>query len=261
MCGTVVVGIERTHGGPNLGNAESNVLPWKACALGNTRCQNRVLSCFHAVRRVGSRTKAIVKGTLAARRGRKVTALERQRSRGLGHRRDVVDRVGANGADRRYLVGRAAAWTCFGRHIRHASRTAHASSDPRIPAGGDMPKRPLMTMLSTAAMTVLAAMSIPVTSVVAAPAARRGESRGEKQVHQQHLHRTACRKAGDGLCGRHQGTSGHQAAQGSEDRPQQPGGRQLSELPRITAGSGSRQRRRGQEELPRLWLRVQRLRR
>jgi len=34
-----------------------------------------------------------------------------------------------------------------------------------------MPKKPLLTMLSTAAITALAAMSLPVTTVVAAPAA------------------------------------------------------------------------------------------
>ena len=34
-----------------------------------------------------------------------------------------------------------------------------------------MPKKPILTLLSTAAMTALAAMSVPVTTVVAAPAA------------------------------------------------------------------------------------------
>ncbi len=52
---------------------------------------------------------------------------------------------------------------------------------------------------------------------------------------------------------------GDQAAQGPEDRPVQPGGRQLPELPRVAAGRGARQRRRRQEALQ-LRLRVQRVR-
>ena len=47
--------------------------------------------CYRLPARVGSAPTAIMKGTLAARRGRKATALERQRTRGLGHRREGVD--------------------------------------------------------------------------------------------------------------------------------------------------------------------------
>ena len=192
--------------------------------------------CYRLRARVRSAPTAIVKGTPAARRGRKATALERQRTRGLGHRRE--------GVDRRYLVGRAAAWICFGRHIRHASRTANASSDQKSPAGGEMPKKPIMTLLSTAAMTALAAMSFNISTVVAAPATNEAKAAARSkftnnayivQLAEQPV--TAYKGGIDGL-------QGHQAAQGPEDRPEQPRRRQLRRLPECAAGRRARQRRR-----------------
>jgi hypothetical protein len=85
-----------------------------------------------------------------------------------------------------------------------------------------MPKKPIMTLLSTAAMTALAAMSFNISTVVAAPAAKSAApSRFADNLYIVQLAEQPVTAYKGGI----KGTAGHEAAQGSEDRSEQPGSR------------------------------------
>ena len=118
-----------------------------------------------------------------------------------------------------------------------------------------MRKKPMLTLLSTAVMTAVAALSVPTTVVVAAPAKAAAAGKFTNNAYIVRLAELPVVAYDGGI----KGLQATQAGQGPEDRPEQPGGRQLQELPRVAPRRGARQRRRRQEALQ-LRLRVQRLR-
>ncbi len=116
------------------------------------------LLCFRCTGSFG--LTASVKGTPAARRGRKATALDSQEEQegwaaGTNRPHQVLQRqpVGSFSVE----------GTPLSRLPAHRKR--------RKFAGGFMSKKPFLTLLSTAALSAVAAMSVPVSAVVAAPGA------------------------------------------------------------------------------------------
>ncbi len=199
------------------------------------------LLCFRCTGSFG--LTASVKGTPAARRGRKATALDSQEEQegwaaGTNRPHQVLQRqpVGSFSVE----------GTPLSRLPAHGKR--------RKFAGGFMSKKPFLTLLSTAALSAVAAMSVPVSAVVAAPGAA---SKAEAPKFNNKLY--IVRLAELPVVAYTGGIKGLQATKPQarpEDRPEQPGRRRLQGLPRIAPEHSARWRRRHGES-PQLRLHVQ----